>query len=299
MINAFTVDVEDYYHVSAFADRIPPTQWETHESRVVPNTYKLLRILDDRQVRGTFFILGWVADRHPELVRDIHRSGHDLGCHSYWHRLVYDMTPEEFRDDLVQARDAIASVTAEPVTAYRAPSFSITGHSIWALDILAEEGFLYDSSIFPVYHDRYGIPNAERFPYQIETEHGALWEFPPSVHRVLTFNLPVAGGGYFRLYPGVLSAHWLAQINKRHSEPFVFYIHPWEVDPDQPRLPGPWKSRFRHYQNLRSTQRKLEQLLQKFEFGTLHDALTNRPQERSGVPPRTVCPSSLACAKSA
>jgi polysaccharide deacetylase family protein (PEP-CTERM system associated) len=273
ILNAFTVDVEDYYHVNAFSDRIDPRQWDAYESRVVANTHRVLRLLERHQVRATFFVLGWVADRHPVLVKDIQRSGHEIGCHSFWHRLIYTMTPDEFRDDLRQARRTIEDVIGQPVTAFRAPCFSVTARSLWALDILVEEGFRYDSSIFPVHHDNYGIPGAERFPYAIEGRQGTLHEFPPSVYPLWNYNLPVAGGGYFRLYPLRLSLHWLGRINRVDRQPFMFYIHPWEVDPDQPRLAGSLRSRFRHYQNLRSTEPKLDRLLQTFAFGTLTDVL--------------------------
>jgi len=272
ILNAFTVDVEDYYHVQSFADRIDPARWDDYESRVVANTHKMLRILDEHQTHGTFFILGWVADRFPQLVRDIQHAGHEIGCHSYWHKLIYKMKPEEFRDDLRHARDLLQDITGEPVVAYRAPSFSITNDSLWALDILIEEGFQYDSSIFPIHHDNYGIPNAERFPHRIAKNGSSLWEFPPSVHRLLHLNIPIAGGGYFRLYPAWLSIHWLRRVNRVHNQPFIFYVHPWELDPDQPRLPGSLKSRFRHYQNLRRTETKLGHLLRSFKLGSLSKA---------------------------
>jgi len=272
-LNAFTVDVEDYYQVSAFSEQVDPKTWDDYESRVVENTHRILRMLDDHDIQATFFVLGWVADRHPRLVRDIQMSGHEIGVHSFWHRCVYDMTPDEFREDLLQSVKVVEEITGEPVKAYRAPSFSITADSLWALDVLAECGIQYDSSIFPVYHDTYGIPSAERFPHRIEREAGTLWEFPPSVYPLWKFNLPVSGGGYFRLYPSRMSLQWLQRINNTEQQPFLFYIHPWELDPDQPRLPGSLKSRFRHYQNLRSTAPKLERLLSTFQFGTLSQAL--------------------------
>jgi len=340
IINAFTVDVEDYFHVQSFADRIDPRDWDDHESRVVANTHKLLKILDHHQVRGTFFVLGWVADRFPDLVRDIQAAGHEIGCHGYWHGLIYNMTPAEFRRDLCRARDLLQDITGEPVVAYRAPSFSITQKSLWALDVLIEEGFRYDSSIFPIHHDTYGIPGAERFPYRIHGGKGdrhllperpdrpsvgarccaqkvpvpfsaplppagegsgvrpdarplgansplppagegsgvravspGLLEFPPTVHRLWKLNVPVSGGGYFRLYPAWLSIRWLRAVNRRHGQPFIFYIHPWELDPGQPRLPAGWKSRFRHYQNLQTTERKLNRLLKTFRFGPIGTTL--------------------------
>ncbi|MFH1924581.1 MAG: XrtA system polysaccharide deacetylase [Planctomycetota bacterium] len=279
MRNAFTVDVEDYFHVQSFAKTVHPRDWDQHESRVVANTRRILRLLENHQVHGTFFILGWVADRFPELVQEIHQAGHEIGCHSFWHRLIYNMTPEDFREDLLQGCKAIEEITDQRVTAFRAPSFSITEQSLWALDILIEEGFRYDSSIFPVYHDTYGIPDADRFPHRIEGSRGALWEFPPSVHRLGKLNVPVAGGGYFRLYPAWLSSRWLSRINRIENRPFVFYIHPWELDPDQPRLPGSLRSRFRHYQNLRTTESKLATLLERFHFASLSDALSDHSRD--------------------
>ncbi len=271
--NAFTVDVEDYFQVQAFAGTIDRKQWDQYPSRVVANTHAVLRLLDDAQTRGTFFILGWVAERFPQLVRDIRKSGHEIGSHSYWHRLIYEMTPDEFRDDVRRSTEVLSSITGERVTSFRAPCFSVTRSTLWALDILAEEGFLYDSSIFPIVHDKYGIPNAERFPHHIECSNGTLWEFPPSVVRIGKYNLPVAGGGYFRLYPARFSLACLGRVNRIARQPFMFYIHPWELDPDQPRLPGSWASRFRHYQNLGSTARKLRWLLKEFRFGTQSSAL--------------------------
>jgi polysaccharide deacetylase family protein (PEP-CTERM system associated) len=273
LLNAFTVDVEDYFHVTAFAGSVTPDQWDACESRVVSSTHKILRMLDAHQVRGTFFVLGWVADRHPELVRDIHQSGHEIGCHSYAHRLVYSMTPDEFRADLRRATDVLTSIAGVPVTAYRAPSFSITARSLWALDILIEEGYELDSSIFPVRHDTYGMPDCEAAPHTIDRPGGRIREFPPAVRRKSGVNIPVAGGGYFRMLPIRLSLHWLRNINRKEHRPFAFYIHPWELDPEQPRLPtSSWKSRFRHYQNLGGTESKLERLLRAFRFGTLSEA---------------------------
>jgi polysaccharide deacetylase family protein (PEP-CTERM system associated) len=273
IVNAFTVDVEDYFHVQAFAGCVRPNQWDDYESRVVKNTHRILRHLDDHQVRGTFFILGWVAEKHPSLVREIQKSGHEIGCHSYQHRLIYEMTPEEFRDDLRQAGGVIEHITAEAVTAFRAPSFSITQQSLWALDILIEEGYRYDSGLFPIRHDTYGIPNAKRFPFHYAGSNGTLLEFPLSIRRIWKYSFPVAGGGYFRLYPIRLTLHCLRHINQYEKNPFVFYMHPWEIDPDQPRIKASRRSQFRHYQNLRSTESKLNRLLKSFRFGTLSESL--------------------------
>jgi polysaccharide deacetylase family protein (PEP-CTERM system associated) len=274
MLNAFTVDVEDYYHVSAFAPWVDRRRWDDYESRVVASTRRILELMDAHEVRGTFFVLGWVAERYPGLVRDIHARGHEIGSHSYWHRLVYDLAPDEFRDDLRRSREAIEKITGDPVTAYRAPSFSVTKKSLWALDILREEGFLVDSSISPVRHDRYGIPSAPRRLHEIATPSGSLWEFPASVTRIGRMNVKVSGGGYFRLYPYSFTRRCLAQINRKEREPFVFYVHPWEIDPDQPRLPvGSHLSRFRHFVNLRTTQGKLGRLLKDFHFGRMSDVI--------------------------
>ena len=275
IINAFTVDVEDYFHVSAFAERICPTTWGSYESRVVDNTRRILRLLDKHQTRATFFSLGWVAENYPQLVREIHRAGHEIGNHSYWHRLVYDLDPDEFCEDLLQANAVLEDTIGEPVTAFRAPSFSVTENSLWALDVLIEHGFRIDSSIFPIYHDRYGIPHAPRFPHVVRETNSneRLWEFPPSVHRSWGLNLPVSGGGYFRLLPARIARRLLSNVNATTGQPFMFYIHPWELDPGQPRLPGSMRSRVRHYQNLRTTERKLDRLLECFRFGTASESL--------------------------
>ena len=279
LINAMTVDVEDYFHVSAFAQTVSVKDWDALPSRVVANTHKLLTLLDRHQTRGTFFVLGWVATRYPLLVRDIQRAGHEIGCHSQWHRLVYDLSPEEFRADLVQSRDVLQDITGEPVTSYRAPSFSITRRSVWALDVLASEGFTSDSSIYPVYHDRYGYPEADPAIHQIDTPSGLLDEFPGAAIRMCGLRLPVSGGGYFRMYPARFSRLCLRHLLSQTGQPFMFYIHPWEVDPDQPRLPGSLRSRFRHYQNLASTERKLDWLLPQFRFGSMSDSIASMPVE--------------------
>jgi len=272
-----TVDVEDYFHVSGFADRISPREWADFPSRVVASTQRILRLLDRHQTPATFFVLGWVAERFPELVREIQRSGHEIGCHSFWHRLVYDLSPDEFRADLVASRDVLQEITGEPVRLYRAPSFSITRKSLWALEILAEEGFTGDSSIYPVYHDRYGIPDADPAPHRIETPAGTINEYPGAALQLGPLRLPISGGGYFRLYPFCFSRFCLDRYSRQSNRPFVFYIHPWEVDPEQPRLPGRFLSRFRHYQNLHTTEHKLNALLPQFRFATLTDSLASMP----------------------
>lgn len=275
-LHAFTVDVEDYFQVSAFEQYVDRRTWDDYESRVVANTRRILRLMARHEVHGTFFVLGWVARKFPQLVKEIRADGHEIGSHSYWHRLVYELSPEEFADDLRQSRAALEDVLGEPVRAYRAPSFSITKKSLWALDILAEQGFEYDSSVFAVYHDRYGIPDANPCLHQLPTDHGPLWEFPASVLRVARVNVPVSGGGYFRLYPLPATLGFLSYVARSTRQPLMFYVHPWEVDPDQPRLNvGSRKSRFRHYVNLAATESKLDVLLKRFRFGRLSDAVRN------------------------
>lgn len=274
--HCFTVDVEDYFHVQAFSGVIRPAEWERFESRVVANTHLILELLHRHGVRGTFFVLGWVAERNPTLVREIVDAGHELATHGYGHQLVYQQTPEEFRDDLKRSIGILEGTGGCRVAAYRAPSFSITRRSLWALDILIEEGIEVDSSIFPVRHDNYGVPDAPRFPYLIERDAGTLTEFPPTVVQKLGWNVPASGGGYFRLYPFWLTRRLLRTIPHEQRQSFMFYIHPWEVDPDQPRISAPWRSRFRHYQNLKTTLYKLHQLLQTFSFGTVGEVLAER-----------------------
>jgi polysaccharide deacetylase family protein (PEP-CTERM system associated) len=280
--NAFTVDVEDYFHVTAFARIVSPRHWNQYESRVVANTHRILELLDEFQVRGTFFVLGWVARHYPNLVRDIQKAGHEIGCHSFWHRLIYEMSPDEFRSDLVEAKDTIEQITGETVTAFRAPSFSITHSSLWALAILYEEGIRFDSSIYPVMHDRYGIPGAERVLHRLETSAGTLWQFPPAVFSAGPLKMAMGGGGYFRLYPVRATQMCLARIN-RTAQPFMFYVHPWEIDPAQPTLPGTRLNRFRHYVNLAQTERKLRRMLACFSFGSMSDAISERASSDSAA----------------
>jgi len=271
MLNALTFDVEDYYHVASFEGCVRREEWHLFPSRVVASTGKILAALDQAGVQGTFFILGWVAEQHPELVRTIQAAGHEIGCHSYWHRLVYRQRPEEFRADLCRARDVLEQITGEAVTAYRAPCFSITRRSLWALDILIEEGFGLDSSIFPTFHDRYGIAGAPAAPHWIRRPAGNIREFPLSVYSWWGYPLPVAGGGYFRLFPYAWTRHCLRAINAA-GRPAAFYLHPWEVDPEQPRLAAGWFNTFRHYLNLHTMERRLARLLEDFSFGTVSEA---------------------------
>lgn len=271
--NALTVDVEDYFQVSAFAGSIKHDEWDAHPLRVEENTYKLLDLFDEYRVKATFFTLGWVAERKRELIIEIAKRGHEVACHGYSHQLVYNQTPEVFRQETIRAKSILEDIIQQPVLGYRAASYSITRKSLWALDILVESGFVYDSSIFPVHHDRYGMPDTPEHPYQLKTPAGhSIIEFPLSTARVLNYRLPVAGGGYFRLYPYWLSKAGLKQIN-RLQKPFIFYLHPWEVDPEQPRISASWLSRFRHYNNLDKCEPRLRKLMSDFQFSTTWDVL--------------------------
>lgn len=322
--NALTVDVEDYFQVSGFEDVIPRASWDTFESRVERNTDRLLEILAEAGVTATFFVLGWTAERHPALVRRIHAAGHELACHSYAHRLVYRCTAKEFREDTHRAKCLVEDLSAQPIIGYRAPSFSITRKSLWALEILAEEGFAYDSSIFPILRDRYGIPSAPRYPYRIllgdyrasaldpvnpvallggkaagrrpmpvggcrlpatgddaaqqldaaADSEDSILEIPPSTIRLLGVTLPIGGGGYLRLFRESLFHRALRHIIELERKPAVLYIHPWELDPDQPRLRGgAWVSRFRQYVHLDQAEGKLRNLLVRWRFAPIRDLL--------------------------
>ena len=266
--NCLTIDVEEHFQVAAFENIINPKDWDQHPSRVVINTRLILDLLDKYKTKATFFIVGWTAERHPKLVQEICKRGHDIGCHSYLHQKVYDLTPEEFREDTRKAKDILEQITGMKIRGYRAPSYSITKKSLWALDILEELCFEYDSSIFPIHHDRYGIPDAPRFPYKIPGHN--LQEYPISTSLFLGRKLPVSGGGYFRLFPYWLTKMALKSINEKERKPFVFYIHPWEVDSDQPRFKDASRlSKFRHYNNLGKTVSRFERLLSHFKFGTI------------------------------
>lgn len=274
MLNALTIDVEDYYHVSAFESVVRYEDWDRYESRVERNTYHILDILDMYKTKATFFVLGWVAERHPELLREIDRRGHETGCHGYSHKLIYDQTESKFREETKRAKACLEDVIQKPVLSYRAASFSITSKSLWALNILAEEGFRYDSSIFPIQHDRYGIPGFQRFPHRLVLNgHPTLVEFPPTTFHWGPFILPTAGGGYLRLLPLRFVLWAIRQIHEQEKEPVMIYLHPWELDPGQPRLYGSWVSRFRHYVNLHKTEGKLITLLDAFRFAPMREVL--------------------------
>jgi polysaccharide deacetylase family protein (PEP-CTERM system associated) len=273
-INAFTVEVEDYFHVAALSSAITRESWPTHESRVERNTERLLALLAERGVRGTFFVLGWVAERTPGLVRRIAASGHEIACHGFSHQLIYQQAREEFREETVRAKRLLEDLIGEAVLGYRAASFSVTRDSLWALDTLIDAGFLYDSSIFPIRHDRYGLPGAAPEPNRLSAPSGrTLVEFPMSAARFLGVQVPVSGGGYFRILPFWVTKSGLKQINERRGLPFTFYLHPWELDPGQPRFKVSALSRFRHYTNLARCEDRLRRLLREFEFTSMREAL--------------------------
>jgi len=286
-----SVDLEDYFQVEAFAGVVSRSEWDQFPSRVEGSCHRLLDIFDRHAVKATFFVLGWIADRFPRLVREVHERGHDLACHSYWHRKVSSLSPSEFRADTRAACHAIEQAASVRVTGYRAPTWSVTPASLWALDILSEEGFTYDSSIFPIQHDLYGIPGASRHPYYHTTSHGGrLLEMPPATVRIARRNFPAAGGGWFRILP-LQYTKWAFHRFAREGTPLVFYLHPWEIDPEQPRIAAALKSRLRHYTNLGRTERRLEALLRSFKFQTFRDYL-KRCESRPALKPETV-PSAL------
>jgi polysaccharide deacetylase family protein (PEP-CTERM system associated) len=256
-----SVDVEDYFHAESFSEVVDRANWDSHSSRVEANTRRLLELLAELDIHGTFFILGWVADRFPGLVREIAACGHELGCHSYWHRLIYKLDPTEFREDTHRAKSVIEDISGQAVYGYRAPTYSVIDRSVWALEILTELGFSYDSSIFPIRHDRYGMPDAPRAPFRFSTPSGPMTEFPITTFRVAGHNLPVGGGGYLRLLPRVYTRLGLQRV-QREGLPVVIYIHPWEIDPEQPRLAGRLSSRLRHYTNLSQTLERFRSVLQ-------------------------------------
>jgi polysaccharide deacetylase family protein (PEP-CTERM system associated) len=273
ILNAMSVDVEDYFHVSVFDGLVPRARWPEMESRVCRNTERLLDIFEEFSVHSTFFVLGWVAERFPDLVRTIAARGHEIASHGYAHRLVYDQTPTTFRDDVHRAKALLEDASGVRVAGYRAPSYSITPRSLWALDILIEEGYSYDASIFPIRHDRYGIPVSPREPFRIDRRAGSIVEVPGSTVRVGPMNLPVAGGGYFRIFPYGWTRWGIERLNNVEEHSAVFYLHPWEIDPEQPRLSAGALSRFRHYRNLSKTEARLRALLSQFRFGTVQQLL--------------------------
>ncbi|HQQ68864.1 MAG TPA: DUF3473 domain-containing protein [Alicycliphilus sp.] len=265
--NALTIDVEDYFQVSAFAPYIQREKWDSRECRVERNVDHILGLLAERDIQATFFTLGWVAQRYPELVRRIVNAGHELASHGYAHERVSDLSESDFFQDIYRAKALLEDIGGIKVQGYRAPSFSIGSTNLWALDTLQRAGYSYSSSIYPVRHDHYGMPDAPRFAHQIRD---GLLEVPPTTMRMFNRNLPSSGGGYFRLLPYSLSRWMLRQVNEKDGSPAVFYFHPWEIDVDQPRVQGiGFKTRFRHYVNIGRMERRLSRLLQDFRWGRM------------------------------
>lgn len=274
--NALTIDVEDYFQVAALAEAVKYDDWSSMEYRVEANTDRILGLFETAGVKATFFTLGWVAERSPNLVKRIADAGHEVASHGYSHQLIYNQTPDMFQEETIRSKAILEDILGEPITGYRAASYSITNQSRWALDILAEQGFTWDSSIFPVHHDRYGMPGTPRWPHRLMTDKGyELAEFPLSTLKLPGYTLPIAGGGYFRLFPYWFSKFGLGSIN-RQGKPFVFYLHPWEVDPGQPRLDVKWFSRFRHYNNLDVCEQRLAKLIRHFRFTTMSNVLKDQ-----------------------
>jgi len=299
MINALTIDVEDYFHVSAFEGCISPADWDGCQLRVADNTLRILDLLDEFDVKATFFVLGWVAERKPELVKEIAGRGHEVASHGYGHRRVYNQTQSEFRDDIRRSKALLEQLTGGEIQGYRAPSYSISRSCLWAYDELVAAGYRYDSSVFPISHDLYGIPDWPRHPFIVVKGQDGEWvpsspgscsvpghdhcsrmtEIPITTLHVAGKNIPIAGGGYFRLFPYFFTRWGLKRINLKEGRSFVFYLHPWEIDPDQPRMSGArLKSRIRHYLNLHRTEGRFRRMLADFKFSTI--------REVSGIPVR-------------
>lgn len=274
VLNAMTVDVEEHFQVSAFEGLIRRENWEAIPSRVEANTERLLDLFGEAGVHSTFFVLGWIGERYPGLVRRIADLGHEVACHGYSHKLAYQQEPEEFRHEVVLSRRILQDASGQSVEGYRAASFSIGRQNLWALDTLAEAGFVYDSSLFPVLHDRYGIPGAPRHIHRLRTPGGmTLVEVPPSTLAFGRATLPFGGGGYLRIYPGGFSRWAVRRLNQRERMPAIVYVHPWEVDPGQPRIRANWPRRLRHYWGLNTTTRKLRDLMEHYRFGPIRQVI--------------------------
>jgi polysaccharide deacetylase family protein (PEP-CTERM system associated) len=285
VVNALTVDVEEYFCYAYPGDALPCERWGELESRVVPHTLETLRILELNDIRATFFVLGWVAEREPYLVREIRARGHEVGSHGHFHELVFKQSPESFRDDVRRSIDAIADVTGEMPIGYRAPSFSINDNCLWALDVIADFGFTYDASIFPVRMRHYGANGVQKTPHRMEN---GLWEFPAATMEIGGVELPFGGGGYFRLYPFVVT-RWATHRLNSAGRPAMIYLHPWELDPNPPMKPNSRLHRFQHTVNLAKTRSRLLHLCSEFEFAPMSNVL-----EHFATPLETVAPIAAA-----
>ena len=273
-LSALTVDVEDYFQVEAFAEHVTFESWGQFPSRVADNTRRVMEIFADLDVRATLFIVGWVAERDPALVREMAAAGHEIACHSYRHRHICRLTPQEFREDTRRAIRTLEDASGQKVVGYRAPTFSIMKQSLWALEILADEGITYDASVFPIRHDLYGIPDAPRFPFSWKLPSGrSMDEFPATTVRLSGMNLATGGGGYLRILPLWYTQWALNRVRRRDGQPAMVYFHPWEIDPGQPHIPATWKSRLRHYSNLRSMERRVRAVVRHGNFAPMRDVL--------------------------
>lgn len=267
--NALTIDVEDYFQVSAFSGHIPRSSWEDLPCRVERNVDRILALLDKNQIKATFFTLGWIAERYPSMVKRIVESGHELASHGYAHHRVTELNREQFYEDVTRSKALLEDISGQPVKGYRAPSFSINGDNLWALENLEMAGYRYSSSIYPVKHDHYGMPNAPRFAFTPDNT-PKLLELPVTTVSFFGRNFPAGGGGYFRLWPYVASRWFLQRVNRVDHQPAIFYFHPWEIDPDQPRQTGiSFKTRFRHYLNLGRMEKRLDLLARHFSWGRM------------------------------
>jgi polysaccharide deacetylase family protein (PEP-CTERM system associated) len=278
--NAMTIDVEDYFQVSAFAPHISRDSWDSQECRVERNVDRILAMLDEHGAKATFFTLGWVAERYPALVRAIVADGHELASHGYGHLRASEQMPAAFLDDVSRAKKILEDIGGIAVNGYRAPSFSIGRQNLWALDTLIDAGYLYSSSIYPIAHDHYGMPDAPRFAFRAGASEGLL-EVPATTINVMNRNFPASGGGYFRLLPYGFSRWSLRRVNQKDGQPCVFYFHPWEIDPEQPRPPGVgWKTRFRHYVNLSRMEGRIRSLLQDFRWDRMDNIFLQPSREK-------------------
>jgi len=269
VVNALSVDVEDYFQVSAFEEHIPFSSWDRYELRVEGNTKRILDLFDELGVKATFFTLGWIAEHCPALVKEIHRRGHEVASHGHRHRLVYQMSPDEFRADVSRTRRALEDLIGEPVLGFRAASFSIVSGCFWAMDVLEEEGYRYDSSMFPILHDRYGTPGICLTPHRWQD--GGLIEVPMSVLPLLGRNVPIGGGGYLRHFPAGFT-HWgVRRLNEHFGRPVITYLHPWEIDEGQPVQPVGWVTRARHYGGIGRLYGKLQRLIRAFPFAPMRE----------------------------
>ena len=281
LTNALTIDVEDYFQVSAFAPYIKRSEWDTRECRIERNVGRILDMLLERETKATFFTLGWIAERYPSLIRRIVAEGHELASHGYGHERASDLTESTFYEDIRVAKQILEDMCGVEVKGYRAPSLSIGVGNLWAFDSLVRAGYQYSSSVYPIQHDHYGMPDSPRFAYQVRP---GLLEIPITTLRVLDRNLPSSGGGYFRLLPYAMSRWMLNRVNSGDQQPGIFYFHPWEIDVDQPRIDGvDSKTRFRHYVNISRMEGKIKQLLGDFKWGRMDEVFLKNTQGEAAL----------------